>query len=127
MDRTQANADGSGLQSTAFGRGRRDLANECGDRLATVGETHAFCRGRPLGQRQSRPPLLRWSNRPRRKAAAAVRADIVQFRLDAIRAERAFVRADAGFRRIRRQVFVAIFAIRPKLQRHGLVLLRQDS
>jgi len=118
MDRTQANADGSGLQSTAFGRDRRDLANECGDRLATVGETHAFCRGRPLGQRQSRPPLLRWPDRPRDEAATAIGADIAQMPLDAIGAEGAFVGADARFGGGRRQVLVAIFAIRPKFERH---------
>ena len=62
---------------------------------------------------------VRGPDRPRRKTAAAVRADIVQFVLDAIRAERAFIGADPRFRRVRRQVLVAIFAVRPELQRHG--------
>ena len=48
------------------------------------------------------PPLGRRPDRSRRKSAAAVRAHIMQFRLDAIRAERAFVGADPRFRRIRR-------------------------
>ena len=61
----------------------------------------------------------RGPDRPRDKAAAAVRADIVQFGLDAVRAERALVAADARFRRVRRQILVAIFAVRPELQRHG--------
>ena len=65
------------------------------------------------------PPFPRRADRPRRKTAAAVRADIVQPGLDAVRAERAFVGADPRFRRIRRQVLVAIFAVRPELQRHG--------
>ena len=67
----------------------------------------------------ARPPLVRGPDRPRHKAAAAVRADIVQLVLDAIRAERAFIGADPRVHRIRRQVLVAIFAVRPELQRHG--------
>ena len=72
------------------------------------------------------PPLGGGPDRPRHKAAAAVRADIVQLVVGAIRAERAFVGADPRFRCIRRQVLVAIFAVRPKLQRHDrlLVLMR---
>ena len=118
MDRTQANADGSGLQSTAFGRNSHDLANEFSNRLAAVGEAHAFRRRRPLGQQQSRPPLLRWSNRPWGEAATAIGADIAQMPLDAIGAEGAFVAADARFGGGRQQVLVAIFAIRPKFERH---------
>src|ERR1700722_3918944 len=38
--------------------------------------------------------------------------------LDAIGAEGAFVSADARFARVRRQILVAIFAIRPKFERH---------
>ena len=38
--------------------------------------------------------------------------------LDAVGAERAFVGADARVRSIRRQVLVAIFAIRPQFERH---------
>ena len=47
-----------------------------------------------------------------------VRADILQFFFNAIRAECAFVRTDAGCRRIWRQILVAILAIRSKLQSH---------
>ena len=65
------------------------------------------------------PPFGRGPDRPRRKTAAAVRADIVQLVLDAIRAERAFIGTDPRVRRVRRQVLVAIFAVRPELQRHG--------
>ena len=45
--------------------------------------------------------------------------------LDTIGAEGAFIAADARFRRIRRQVLVAIFAVRPKLQRHGGLAMLQ--
>ena len=38
----KANADGSGLQSTAFGRNSHDLENEFSDRLGAVGKPHAF-------------------------------------------------------------------------------------
>src|SRR5258707_11348967 len=79
-------------------------------------------------RRHAGPPFLRRSDRPRRKAAAAVRADIVQLGLDAVGAERAFESADAGVRRVRRQVLVAIFAVRPELQRHGyLASLESES
>ena len=45
---------------------------------------------------------------------------LLQLGLDAVRAERALIAADPRFRRVRRQVLVAIFAVRPKLQRHGV-------
>src|ERR1700692_3046332 len=86
---------------------------------------HPLGRRRVFSDRHAGTPLLRGPERPWGKTAAAVRADIVQPGLDAVRAERAFVRTDARFRRVRRQVLVAIFAVRPELQRHGqLILLR---
>ena len=54
----------------------------------------------------------------RRKAAAAIRADVEQSGLDAVRTERAFIGADPRIRCVRRQVAVAIFAVRSELQRH---------
>ena len=53
-----------------------------------------------------------------REAAAAIGADIAQTSLDAIGAEGAFESADARLGGVRRQVLVAIFAIRPKFERH---------
>src|SRR5262249_47736852 len=64
------------------------------------------------------PPLRRWTNGPRREAAAAVRTDIVQLGGDAVGAEGAFVGADARERRGRRQVAITPFAVRPQLESH---------
>src|SRR5450759_3683690 len=43
--------------------------------------------------------------------------------LDAVRTEGAFEGTDARFRRMRRKILVAIFAVRSKLQRHGHFVL----
>ena len=40
-------------------------------------------------------PVSRWSYRTRNETAAAVRAHVAKYRLDAMRAERAFERADS--------------------------------
>src|SRR5579863_1092750 len=88
---------------------------------------HAFGRSWLLFQRYSRPPLPRGPDRPRCKSAAAVRAHIVKLALDAVRAERALVSADARLRRVSRKVLVAILAVRPELQRHDHVLARDDD
>ena len=57
-------------------------------------------------------PVLRWSDRSGHEAAAPIRADVVQDRIDTCRAERAFIGADARLKRIRRQRLVAILASR---------------
>src|SRR6266478_9230697 len=64
-------------------------------------------------------PLGLWPDRARHKAAAAIRADVEQHALDAIGAERALVAADPRIGRVRRQILVAIFAIRPEFE-HAL-------
>src|SRR5262249_7016641 len=51
--------------------------------------------------------------------------DVEQLRLYAVRAESAFVGADARVQCGRRQILVAIFAVRPELQRHGVAFLLQ--
>ena len=88
---------------------------------------HTLRRRRMFSHRHSGTPFLRRADRPGGKTAAAVRADIVQLALDAVHAERAFERTNARFRRVRRQVLVAIFAVRPKLQRHELLPLASAS
>ena len=85
---------------------------------------HTLRRRRMFSHRHSGTPFLRRADRPGGKTATAVRADIVQLALDAVHAERAFERTDARFRRVRRQVLVAIFAVRPELQRHARPMLR---
>src|SRR4029450_7777480 len=50
------------------------------------------------------------------EAASAVRADVVEYALDAARAERALVRADARVCGVRRQVPVAELAVRSELE-----------
>src|SRR5919108_4360872 len=90
-----------------------------GDILHTVLQMYPLVRWRMLHYAHARPSFDRGPDRPPLKAAAAVRADVVQLGLDAIRAERAFVGTDPRVRRIRRQVLVAIFAVRSELQCHG--------
>src|ERR1700761_5281285 len=72
----------------------------------------------------ARPPLLCRADRSRRKSAAAVWADVLQFVFDTIRAERTLVAANARVGRGWRQVFVAVLAVRPKLQRYPRGRLR---
>ena len=60
-------------------------------------------------------------DRARREAAAAIRADILQMSFNAVRAEGAFIGADAGVRGVWWQITVAIFAVRTKLERHGTI------
>ena len=80
--------------------------------LQRIFQMHALVRRRVLDHAHTRPPFLRWPDRSRHEAPTAVRADVVEFCFDAIRAERAFIGADPRFRRVRRQVLVAIFAVR---------------
>src|SRR6185503_9301367 len=58
-------------------------------------------------------------DRPRREAAAAVGADVVEYRLDAGDAKRALVTANARVGRIRRQRLVAVLARWPELEHAG--------
>ena len=60
--------------------------------------------------------ILSWPIWPLTKSTAAIGADIVQVRLDAVPAEGAFIGTDHGVGRVGRQVLVAIFAVRPQLQ-----------
>src|SRR5207245_2197808 len=61
--------------------------------------------------------VLHRPHRARHEAAAAVRAHVRQ-PLDARRAEGALEAADPGVERVRRQVLVAMLAVRPQLERH---------
>src|SRR4051794_27528291 len=79
---------------------------------------HALIRWHLLHGAHARAPFAHRPDRARRKAATAVRADVEQLGLDAVGAKRAFVGADACLGRRRRQVLVAIFAVRPELQCH---------
>jgi len=101
---------------------RRNILNPRalrGDFVEPILETNPLVRRRLLCGTNARPPFIRRPDRPRRKAAAAVRADIVQLVLGAVGAEGALIAADARLRRRWRKVLVAIFAVRSQLQRHG--------
>jgi len=101
---------------------RRNIPNPGrmrGEIVQAVGQMHALVRRWTLLDRQSGAPFLCRPDRSRDKTAAAVRAYIVQLVLDAVRTERAFVRADARFHSMRRKILVAIFAVRSELQGHG--------
>src|SRR5215471_12701238 len=93
-----------------------------GDVFDAVLQVYPLVRRCMLRDAHARPPFPRGPDRSRRKAAAAIRADVEQFRLDALRAERAFIGADPRIPCIRWQVTVAIFAVRSELQRHGETL-----
>src|SRR5258708_8033970 len=98
------------------------------DVIQTVFQMHALVRRQLLDGADAGPPFPGRPDRPRHEAAAAVRAYVVQLGLDAVRAEGAFVSADPRLHRIRRQVLVAIFAVRSELQRHGrLIVLNPDG
>ena len=56
-------------------------------------------------------PRLAGSDRPSHKFSSAVRADVAQDVLDAIGAESAFVAANPGVWRARREIYVAQFAV----------------
>jgi hypothetical protein len=114
-----ARNDGAERVSPLLWRNVPDPRHMHGDVIKRVFQMYPLVRRRLRGNANARPPLLCGADWPRRKAAAAVRADIVDLARNAIGAEGAFVRADACLRRIRRKVPVAIFAVRPKLQRHG--------
>ena len=75
-----------------------------------------LCARRVLAEEVIAFPISRWSDRPGDKPAPAVGADISQDRLDASRAKRAFVGANARIEGRRRQRSVAVFAGRPELQ-----------
>lgn len=97
-----------------------DPRDEAIDVVARIAEMDPLCRSGLMGTADPGPPLGRGTDRPRNEAAAAVRAHVVQNGLDARRTECALVAADPGIRRIRRQVPVAVFAVRPKLQHRVL-------
>src|SRR3954469_19530664 len=91
------------------------------DVLQAVFQMHPLVRRRLLRRAHAWSPLLRWPDRARRKTAAAVRADVGELRLHAVRTERAFIGANPRIGCVRQQVAVAIFAIRSKLEGHGSV------
>src|SRR5262249_28856758 len=83
-------------------------------------------RGRswPRANTDARPPFSRRPDRPGREPAAAIRADVVQHRFDALGAEGAFETADTRVRRIWWQVLVAVLTVRSQLQ-HQRILKRR--
>src|ERR1700730_6727872 len=98
---------------------------------AEVGDVGAFVfQLAPLGRRgtlcqpAARAPFSLWTDRARHKAAAAIRADVGQHVLNAFGAERALIAADAGIGRVRRQILVAVFAIRSEFEHFGCFLKR---
>ena len=68
------------------------------DIVGTVFEMHALVRRRMLFDRHAGPPLGGWPDRARDESAAAVRTDVVELGVHAVRAERTLIAADARFR-----------------------------
>src|ERR1700709_353757 len=77
-----------------------------GNILDAVFEMYPLVRRRMLCDAHAGTPFRRRPDRTRHKPAAAVRADIAELALDAIRTERALIGADPRFRCIRRQILV---------------------
>src|SRR5260370_35379722 len=105
---------------------RRNIPKPCrmrGDIVETKGQVNALVRRRSFFDRHAGPPFPCRPDRPRDKTAAAVRADIAEFALDAIRAERALVGAHARFHGGRWHILVPLFAVQPKWQRHGRLMM----
>jgi hypothetical protein len=67
-------------------------------------------------------PVLRRPDRSGHEAPAAVRADVLKDVINARSAERALIGADACFKRIGRQRFVAILTGRSEFKHAGYVL-----
>src|SRR5882757_11410637 len=91
---------------------------EFGDLLARPFQAHWFGGCRLFSQADAGAPLGGGPDRPRHEPTAAIGADIEQHILDARRAERAFIAADAGVGCVGRQILLAAFAVGPELQ-HG--------
>jgi len=72
------------------------------------------------------PPIRRWSDWSRNKAAATVWANVEQNLFDTGGAKGAFVAADAGLKRIRRQGLVAVFTSRSEFK-HRIVTFHLTS
>src|SRR5262245_58246973 len=90
--------------SPLVGRDVADLRHMGRDIVERIFQMHALVRRLMFGDADTRPPLLRGTYRPRREAAAAIRADIAELGLDAVGAEGAFVGADARVECVRRQI-----------------------
>src|SRR5882757_6107148 len=92
--------DGRGARSSPhpwsaiLGRHIPDTSRMRSDIVQAIGQMDALFRRRALLDRQSRPPFVRRPDRPWDETAAAVRAHVVEFALDAIGTECALVRAD---------------------------------
>ena len=104
--------------SPLLGRHVAKPQRQRGNALEVMAQRHPLRRPGPLGQRQPRPPLGPGPDRPGREPAAAVRADVEQPALHAVRAKGALIAADARIQRIRRQILVAELAVGPQLERH---------
>src|SRR5579862_1665753 len=107
------------MASALRGRNIPDALRVRLDVVVAVGQRHALGRRRPLGDGKPRPPFGCRADRPRLKTAAAVRADVEQYVVDAVGAEDAFKGADARNSRCRWQIAVAAFAVRSQLKGHG--------
>jgi hypothetical protein len=70
-------------------------------------------------------PVLRGSDWSRNKTAAAVRADVSQNAIDTSCTKRAFIRANAGFKGVWRQRFIAVFAGGSEFE-HDVLFLRRE-
>lgn len=98
-------------------RVRADDSSDEGVQVVTIPlQVDALGRGWLLAEANARPAFYPGANGPWHKAAAAVRANVVQDMLNAACAERALVRAYPRVGRVRGQVAVAVFAIRSKFE-----------
>src|SRR5688572_19687975 len=105
----------------SFGRrGRAHAGGQFAELLRLHRLVLARLRRRILAEEGPRP-VARRPDGPRHEATAAVGTHVAQHGVHAVRAERAFEAADAGFRRGRRQVAGAMFADGAQFE-HGNLL-----
>src|SRR3954451_10475366 len=90
-----------------------------GNVLGSAPQVDSPLRRRAPLERYPRTPFRCRPDRAWHETAAAVRANILELALDAIRTERALIAANSGVHRIWRKIPIAKFAVGPELQRHG--------
>jgi hypothetical protein len=92
------------------------------DIVEGIFEMHALVGWWVPCDRYARPPFLCGTDWPRSESAPAIRTYVRELVFGTVHAECALIAADAHIRRMRWQILVTIFAVRPKLQRHDLYL-----
>jgi hypothetical protein len=106
----QAFIDQKGVAGlSVFGSNRNDRLRKLAVRIDVDRLEDHFCTWRIIGDREPLAPCLGCPDRPRAKPSAAVWANILQNRFDALPAKRTFESANHCLDRVRRQAGIAMF------------------